>query len=418
MEELYSLLRALLGMLPRMVSDGGFLVFLLLIMVLVYSQYKRALRLEYHVFGRLRDTPLALTMQALGYGLLGGLVATILFVVLGLSLSGAGIIYIFLLAVLLAMLHPRYMCFSYAGGLVSLAHLLFGFPEVHVPVIMALVAVLHLVEALLIRLQGHRLATPVYVKHTNGSVVGGFLMQKFWPLPFVALMAVVMLESAMDFHTLPMPDWWPLMRPAMPVPGGHSMVFFLIPVVAVLGYGDMAVTSSPQAKARLSALYLTVFSFVLLVLALAATRYPWMAWTAALFAPIGHEWVIHRGQRREQERPPVFTTEHGLMVLDVHPYTPAAKMELRPGDVIQSINGSAVNNPKELLEQITPWIIDPVLEVQNMLDGSEVRRIQFKGKLPPVGIIPVPDPNQGGFMGMDGESLITWVQKRLRGGKG
>ncbi len=418
MDELHNLLRALIETLPRIMADGGFALFLLLIMVLVYSQYKRALRLEYHVFGRHRDTPLGLTLQALGYGIIGGILATLLFVFLGISLSGAGILYLLLLAVLLAMVHPRYMCFSYSGGLIALAHLLFGFPEVHVPVIMALVAVLHLVEALLIRLQGHRLATPVYVKHTSGSVVGGFLMQKFWPLPFVALMAVVMMENAMDFSTMAMPDWWPLMRPDTPVPGGHSMVFFLIPVVAILGYGDMAVTSFPKAKARQSSLYLTIFSLILLGLALAASRYPAVAWAAALFSPIGHEWVIHLGQRWEQRRAPVFTTEHGLMVLDVHPYTPAAKMQLRPGDVIRSINGHSVSNPQELLEQITPWVIDPVLTVENVVDGSAPRTIHYKGKLPPVGIIPVPDPTQAGFLGMDGETLITWLQTKLRGRKG
>ena len=46
-----------------------------------------------------------------------------------------------------------------------------------------------------------------------------------------------------------MPDWWPLIKP------GHHMdpdqlTYVLFPVIAALGYGDLAATTRPQEKAE------------------------------------------------------------------------------------------------------------------------------------------------------------------------
>src|SRR5690606_41661119 len=94
----------------------------------------------------------------------------------------AGVGYARLVAIALMMVHPRFICSAYAGGILSVTHLLFGWPGLSVPAIMALVAVLHLVESLLILLHGPTGATPVYVRRPDGRVVGGFTMQKFWPI--------------------------------------------------------------------------------------------------------------------------------------------------------------------------------------------------------------------------------------------
>ena len=201
------------------------------------------------------------------------------------------------------------------------------------------------------------------------------------------------------------------MTPGSMVPAEHRLIFFLAPVAAVLGYGDMVVTSQPKKKCRRSAALLFMFSLSLLGLALIAAMVPVAAWLAALFALLGHEWVIYKGQQQEKRGTPIFTPAHGLMVLDVHPDTPAAIMNLRPGDVIRSINGHPVTNATDLLAEMTPWIIDPWFEVENIVDGERSRQVKYKGKMPPVGIIPVPDPTQAGFLSMGDENVITWWQR-------
>ncbi len=404
--------------LPLLLTDLRYLLIFSLVFMLVHGQYKRVHAVEKRMFGLVRGTPIQDTLRSLGYGLFGGVLASVVFILVGISLTDTGIAYLWLTAIVLMLFHPRFLCFSYAGGLISVSYLLFGVPKVDVSAIMALVAVLHLVEAVLIRVNGYQNASPIYVKHSSGKVVGGFSMQQFWPLPFVALIGVIMLNSGIDFEAINMPDWWPLLRPTTVVPEGHSIVYIMFPVIAALGYSDIAITSLPKVKVTRSAKDLCVFSAVLLGLALIADRISALAIVAALFSPLGHELVIHRGLRREQEQAPVFTQSQGVMVLDVYPKSPAETMGLRSGDVITHVNGIIVAGPAQLLEEMTPWLIDPVLTVENTLANEEQREVAFKGKIPPIGIIPVPDQQQGVYMemkrGVAASILGRWWKKLRR----
>ena len=92
-------------------------------------------------------------------GLAAGLIGSLIVTLVGISIedytrSGGGsliegITYIWVVAILLSAINPRYLCFSYAGGIIALTSLVFGFPSVNVPGLMALIRVLHLVESLL-----------------------------------------------------------------------------------------------------------------------------------------------------------------------------------------------------------------------------------------------------------------------------
>ena len=185
------------------------------VLLMVYTQYQRTAVLERRLFGFVKNRPGEQMARSLADGAIGGLIATTVFVVIGISLNEVGIWYLWGLALFLIFFHPRFMCFSYGGGLLALAYLLFGVPVVDVPALMALVAVLHLVEAVLDLSLGGSRSTPVYVRSGQGTVVGGFTLQKFWPLPFIALVgAVVPAEILQGSHGVSMPEWWPIIRPA------------------------------------------------------------------------------------------------------------------------------------------------------------------------------------------------------------
>lgn len=396
-----------------MVTDLRYIVIIGVVFILVYRQYRKILIYEKRMFGLVRIQPFIETCTALVYGIGGGLVATALFVVFGISLSETGIAYLWITSLILMLIHPRFLCFSYAGGLISLMSILFGYPQVDPASVMALVAVLHLVESLLIAINGYHNASPMYIKHTNGKVVGGFTLQKFWPVPLIALLGVVILESSVDFQSLPMPDWWPIFKPSTAVPADHSMVYVLFPIIAALGYSDLAVTSLPKEKARRSASMLFLFSAVLLTLAVLANHFPKTAILAALFSPIGHELVIYFGQQREKLHTPVFSCDDGVMVLTVYPNSPADKMGLRTGDVIRAVNGVPIPDLPALMNEMNPWLIDPIFEVENQFQSPQRRTIAFKGKVPPLGLIPTPSSNQGVYVQIKESPVKRWL-RRLR----
>jgi hypothetical protein len=196
---------------------------------------------------------------------------------------------------------------------VSLISLIFGYPEINVAGLMALVGVLHLMESLLIWLDGHRDRIPIFIERKDGSVVGGFNLQRFWPIPI--LMLVLYTGPVLNGGTVPTPDWWPLIR----MPGvTESSVFIILNGIAALGYGDIVLTETPEKRSKSSALRLLGFSIILIVLSLFAANSTIMKYVAALFAPIGHESLILYGRYIEDKGKPLYVPpDKGMRVLEV-----------------------------------------------------------------------------------------------------
>lgn len=444
---------------PAFLRQTELLVIVVVVLLLVHMQYKRISDMERRMFGIALGDPVRNTAIGLAYGVLGGLLATFLFVVLGISLVDVGIGYLWVLAIVLMTVHPRFLCFSYAGGLLSASHLLFGWPALNVPAVMGLVAVLHLVESLLIWVHGAKDATPVYVRRQDGRVVGGFALQKFWPMPFIALIAFMFGQAEIGETTLAMPDWWPLIQPRAPVVAGHAYVYMLFPVIAALGYGDIAITRTSRVKARRTAGYLLVYSVVLMGLALAGSgalagapdatgaagamdaagrmnavgawpvaEWQWLPvawqWLAALFAIFGHEAVIHLGRRAEERGAPVYDAKLGAVLLDVVPGSPAAEMGLQTGDIIRKINGYPIRSGQDIRAVLTPWAVDVTIDVDRVEDVGNVgansrRTVRYPGKLPPFGIILAPGPGDPGFMSLEEGSrygvMLRNIGRRVAG---
>ena len=153
-----------------------------------------------------------------------------------------------------------------------------------------------------------------------------------------------------------------------------------------------------------------------LVLALAAYAYPALAILPVFFAPLGHVLVILWGRWLEQRREPVFHGEEGGMVLSVYPGSPAEQMWLQAGDVIKSVNGIAVENLSQLVTEISPWAVDPGFVVENQFRLPRRREILFRGKVPPLGIIPAPLPLQGSYVRLrEGFFQCLWKRWRANG---
>ena len=406
------LIELILRSVPVFLQRGELLIIFLVVLLLVHAQYQRVAQVERAAFGQPLTDPTRNTLIALLYGLGGGVLGTAAFVFLGISLVEVGVLYLWMLALVLMALHPRFVCFAYAGGILSLTNLLFGWPALSVPAVMGLVSILHLVEALLIWVHGPQDASPVYVRRSDGRVVGGFTLQKFWPLPFIALVGFVMAQDLLTDAVLAMPDWWPLIEPLGEAPEGQTYVYVLFPVVAALGYGDIAITRSPREKARRTAGALLAYSATLLALALLGVRHPLWQWLAALFSPLGHELVIYLGRWAEERGEPLFDGNRGAVVLGVFPGSPAAEMGLRTGDVIRQVNGYPVNSKADLAAVLSPWAVGVTVEVENITDGTR-RTVQYPGKVPPLGVILAPAGADPGFMDMGDRRNYGWLLRRL-----
>jgi|LSQX01.1.fsa_nt_gb hypothetical protein len=391
-----------------MVLRPDYLLALAVVVGLVHFQYRRVATVEERLFGRVKYEPRRQTTSSILFGLLGGALGTGLFILIGISLSDSGVAYIWPLALLLMAIHPRFLCFSYAGGLLSLSHLLFGWPKIHIPSVMGLVAVLHLVESVLIRVSGHLNPNPVYVKGKDGRVVGGFALQKFWPLPLVALVYLTLPQGPLR-EIVEMPSWWPLIKPPGEVPAGMELVYILFPVVAALGYGDMALSRTPREKAALSSRYLFAYSIILLVLAVLADSFLILQYVSPLFAILGHDLVIQVGNRRELGGKPLFTPAlDGLGVLDVFPGGTGHRLGLRQGDVILAVNGQSLLPGDDLR-----WLPPGPLELLVRREEQEVMMWYPRHQGGPLGVLFVPLPWSPAYVELKG-LRPGWLVRRLR----
>jgi len=385
---------AVVKTIPQFVFSPSNSLFFWILVGITAMQYGRIHDLERRIYGAAKSTVFQRTLLAFASGAVAGITGSLVMAVVGVSLEGTGIGYVLLVAVVLMLVHPRFVCFAYAGGLVALTSLVVGWPQVNIPGLMGLVAVLHIIESLLIWMSGAAHATPLYVRDRFNRVVGGFSLQKFWPLPLAVLFLIAVPHRELLEGLIEMPEWWPLIRPVAELADRPDVVYTLLPVAAILGYGDLALTVPPKVRVRKSALYLMLYSVSLLALAVVASRSAPFWWVAALFAPLGHEWVVRVGMGREQHGRPYFVPpERGVRLLDVMPCSPAAGLGLGSGDVILTVNDRLVNGREELRHALLDASFYLELSVRRP-DGSEfvARTDHYMGGQTPLGIIPVPEP--------------------------
>jgi hypothetical protein len=323
-------------------------VFWVLVGIIGY-QYVRMGKVKTYLFGITDFSVIRVTLVSTLFGILGGLFGSLLMVLIGVTISGKGLYYILILAVILMMIHPRFLCFAYAGGFLSLISLGLGYPNLNVPHFMALIAILHVVESILIYISGHMHALPVYTYNGHGQGVGGFNLQKFWPVPLI-VMGIFSVGDG-GGASLAMPSWWPLMNS-----GGldtSNAVYGLLPAVVGLGYGELALTVCPRQRSRKSAWRLGFYSLLLLGLAVLASYYPLLSWAAAIFAPLGHEIVVGRSLRDEMEgRPKYDLSLQGVRLLEVNMPSPAYAAGLRGGDIISEVGGISIRSRYDLLQSL------------------------------------------------------------------
>lgn len=401
--------KILVKSIPLMVVRPDYLLAVAIVVGLVHFQYRRVAATEERLFGQIKNEPRRQTASSILFGLFGGVLGTVLFIIIGISLTDSGVAYIWPLALFLMLIHPRFLCFSYAGGLLSLSHLLLGWPEIHVPSVMGLVAVLHLVESVLIRISGHLTPTPVYVKGKDGRVAGGFALQKFWPLPLIALVYLTLPQGPLR-DIVNMPDWWPLIKPPQEAPAGMELVYILFPVVAALGYGDLALSRTPREKAALSSVYLFTYSIILLVLAVLAGSSRLLQYLSPLFAILGHDLVIQLGNRRELGGKPLFTASFdGLGILDVLPGGTGHRLGLCPGDVILTVNGQPVLPGDDLR-----WLPPGPLELLVRREEQEVVMWYPRHQGGSLRVLFVPLPWSSSYVEMKGLQRPGWLVRRVR----
>ena len=278
-----------------------------MVITIIFLQYKKIGTLEKRLYNTLIST---------AFGLLGGLIASIIFILMGTTINPKDFYFLLPLALGLSLISPRFICFSYAGGIIALLSLIIGYSDINVSGILMVVGVLHLVESFLILVDGNAMRSPVFMER-EGDVVGGFVLNRFWPVPFIIFI--------------------------------NGNIIYPATVMAISGYGDYALTNYPEKKARESAGILFIFSVILIVFAKLSMNYEIFKYIGAIFSPLGHEIVIKIGQKKEENGKYLFKpSSQGLKILDVLPKSIGKRLNLESGDIIISLNGNRIYSDRDV----------------------------------------------------------------------
>lgn len=324
--------------------------FFIAVIAIIYFQYYKIGKLEKEVLEKNRSALLK-TLISTFFGIFGGIIVTIVFIYLGVAVDPKEFMYILISAIILSLINPRYMCFAYAGGLLSLSSIIFDYPKIDVRQIMTIVAVLHMIESILVFLDGNSSNLPTY--YNKGELIGGFNMNRFWPIPFVVFIGD------------------DLIRP--------------ITLMAIISYGDFTVSSYPRNKTIKTSILLFTYSIILLILAMKLES----GIIPAIFAIVGHEFIVLLNQYGEKRKSPIFTTPaKGIRILGVKPRSIGKILGLKTGDILISINEIRILDKRDLhdLTHMNP----KEYRIRYFNHKTGIKHKVYRGKRKTLGLVLLP----------------------------
>lgn len=361
-------------------------------------------------------------LASIGWGLVLGVAVSIVIPFIGMKLSLETLLLLWGIALLLMLVRVRFLCFAYASGVIGIAHglaaLLPQKPEIAVlqwfidtvmdadiPSLLALAALTHGAEAWLIRFQGNRMSTPLFVEGKRGKIIGAYSIQGYWPVPLLMLIPVI----GDGGWTLP---WTPLFGGA-----GTGMYWSLIAFPVLIGFSEMTTTMLPQTKARRTASRLLVYAVIVMGLALLSFYVTWFIAIAAALCILLHEAMLWISRVEEERNMPLFMHDsRGLRVLAILPDSPAEKMGIKAGEFIRKANGIAVRTKEELHQAIQ---INPAFCKLELMDMSgEIRyatRAVYAGEHHQLGVFLSPDERTDVYVTAVERPIWSYIRMALAG---
>jgi hypothetical protein len=296
---------------------------------------------------------------------------------------------------ILALFQLRYVCLAYAAGALGLlqalsewtgieqtqgawADVLQSLEAIDVPGLLFIAGLLHVAEGFLVRLQGSKLAIPLFLQGKRGKPMGAYALSGVWPIPLLWL-----IPTSDGGFTLP---WTPLF-------GGDAATWSLLAFPVLIGFSDRTTAYWPENKARTSGNMLIGYGVVIAALAAGAEFWSPLGVIAAIAAFVLHEGLLVFSRLREAGKDPQYSQDGtGVKVLAVLPNTPADELGLQSGETIKKVNGLAVRNKEELHAALQRQSAFCKLEVANREGHLKfVQRARYAGEHYQLGLILAPD---------------------------
>lgn len=399
--------------LAHTIADPTLALVLLLLGIFFYRKNRKIAIMQKLMIGERFLSPLELTLSQLVIGILGGCVASVILTLLGIMFNDpSGIQLLFLISFFLMLMKPRYICFSYSGavlGMVAVISNLIGYKTVisiDIFSLLMLIGVLHAIEGILIAIDGSRAAVPVF-SEKKGRLVGGFALERYWPLPLV-IFIVLNNNLMVSGDAIASPSWWPLLK------NGNiallaTSVLSAMPIYGVLGYKSITFTKDKRKKALTSGMYTFVYGLILIAVAQFTKFGLAFEFLALIFMPLAHEgmlWIQVYFENKGTAK--YMSDEEGLTILDVVPNSIAYKNGIKSGDKILAINGEEIEEYTMLYDFLSKGLKELTLKVKDRHGSIRDVLLNIPNGSRRIGVIVIPKtvPKD--------DSIVEISEKRFR----
>lgn len=341
MEKMDMLITILRGVLTLLYNP---LLYLLIAAVFLVGWQR--VRRERRSFGIKVYGILNTVLALIGPSLLLGAIGSVVLIGLGVALP-AGLVVLVTVWTLLFMLTGQLRCVSPMLSFGAAAVFAAFMPSVHTGIAVIdrwaaeirdaslfdfgiAFAVAALMEAAAVLLWGDRQTSPRLINSKRGKKVGAHEANRLWIAPiFFLIPATGAIHEA---------GWWPL---------SDGTVFGLCALPVAIGYQQFITHSLPKKAVQRSGLWLLATAIV--ITAWTAVGYffrPDLCVAAAGAVALLSRLALIVWHAHEQNSKPLYFVDRGdgLRVVGIIPNTPAEKMGIQPGEIVQKVNGKPVRS--------------------------------------------------------------------------
>ena len=194
-----------------------------------------------------------------------------------------------------------------------------------------------------------------FLKTKRGKKIAKYPVKLFWVLP---LLLIIPGESFQALFS-----WWPVFSI-----GNEQYTFFWLPVL--IGLQFTVQSQMPKEAISKLAKDLMVLTGIALIIAISSFWVPYAPIAGFIFLIVGGSIVLYRHRKRERNWNFLFgPAENGIKIIGIRPGTPAEKMDLKVGDTIIDCNNLTIETETDFYQALSKNSVYCHLKVRG-LDGE------------------------------------------------
>ena len=381
-------------------------VFILLILLLIFHfKNKKRAAMQKMMVGSSVESALELTLSQFIFGVLGGIIGSVILNLCGVVFNeNCRIEVLFIASVILTAIRPSFVCFSYSASVLGLISIVLSIIAKIIPnadythifkldilYVMIFVGVMHVVEGIMVFLDGHRGAFPILIRKED-KILGGYSLKRYWVLPLAIMIMGNMSNIYSEYNSISIfeiPNYWSMFKSSEQIEMLKTLFLSIISFYAVVGYSSVTYTKTKREKAVSSGLYIFSYGILLILVSQAARIGIAGEIFVVIFAPAAHELMLKLQRDSEMKRKPKFVSdENGLVVLEIGTDSRMNEFNISVNSKIISVNNECIECEKDIYSILKKNLHKAIIKIKDC-DGV-IKEINYTHDNNRLGILLVP----------------------------